>query len=405
MPRNRTNTLNRSPAFLYGLIGVLILVCLATGCGVSNGPGQNNAAAEIPPTKSDSSSSIDTTSSGGTNGLTVISGLQGKVGVMKSAVGRLINAEVGMQLSEEDSLKTEPNASATVTFFDGSSIEIWGNTDIKIVDLGVNQAAGTTTILLRQEIGETISRVKKLIDPVSKYEIETPAAVAAVRGSQMFVNVAASGITQVQNIEGKISVIARGVELKIPEGGTSTVKPGEPPSPVVYSALNAFRVGNGNPNGTWSYGWMPADFSIFNRYTYHDTRVFNSYTAPDLFNWYERLGSDHTPCMWINTGGTAYGAPTGWLSLHPGPKKEPSVLRWTAPVAVDVHIVGEFLPGDRGNMAVAIRHSSREIWAATDSGSFDLRAKVAVGDTIDFMVYGGYNYGNTPINVNISYGD
>ena len=56
-------------------------------------------------------------------------------------------------------------------------------------------------------------------------------------------------------------------------------------------------------------------------------------------------------------------------------------------------------------MAVAVSHNSQKIWTAMDSGSFDLITNVATGDTIDFVVYGGYGYGNTPISATISYGD
>jgi hypothetical protein len=43
------------------------------------------------------------------------------------------------------------------------------------------------------------------------------------------------------------------------------------------------------------------------------------------------------------------------------------------------------------------------MWKASNSGSFDVNIKVARGDTIDFVVYGGYGYGNTPVSATISY--
>jgi hypothetical protein len=54
-------------------------------------------------------------------------------------------------------------------------------------------------------------------------------------------------------------------------------------------------------------------------------------------------------------------------------------------------------------MTVAVRHKGQESWKATDAGNFNLSLKVAAGDTVDFVVYGGYRYGNTPVKVNISY--
>jgi hypothetical protein len=331
-----------------------------------------------------------------------ISSFEGDAQIKKAGTTNWIKAEVKATLEASDSIKTGTNSKISITFFDGSTIEMTSNTQIQIKELIKGK---TTSIRLQQDIGETLSKVKKLTDTASRYEIETPVAIAGVRGSQMRVTVAPDGTTEVQNLEGKISVTAQGFEVIVPEGKSSTVQPGQTPGyPVIipYSAVRDFSLARGNPNGSWSYGWMPADFSIFNFYTSHDYNVFNNYATPQ---WYAGLGSDHTPCIWINTGNMAYGVPTGWLSLHPGPGKEPSVLRWTAPVAGNIHITGEFLSGDSGKMIVAIRHNNQEIWAATDSGNFDLPANVTVGHTIDFMVYGGYYCGNTPIRVNISYGD
>jgi hypothetical protein len=342
------------------------------------------------------------TCTAGSTGQTSLSDIQGEVLFRKAGSGDWVQAKVNLVLNVNDAIKSGTTADAKVTFFDGSTIELKINTQIEIKEL-VN--GKTTSIRLKQEIGETLSKVVKMADPASRYEIETPAAIAGVRGSQMRVTVAADGTTEVQNLEGKISVTAQGVEVTVPEGKSSTVQPGQTPGyPVIipYSAVRDFSLVKGNPNGSWSYGWMPADFSIFNFYTSHDYNVFNNYATPQ---WYAGLGSDRTPCIWINTGDVAYGVPTGWLSLHPGPGKEPSVLRWTAPVAGNIYITGEFLSGDSGKMIVAIRHNSQEIWAATDSGNFDLPVNVIGGNTIDFMVYGGYNYGNTPIRVNIRYGD
>jgi len=381
--------------------------------------------------------------------LAILTSISGTVQVRAPGASAWTEGKVSMTLGAGVIVKTEPAAGATITFFEGSTVELGESTEVNLSDLAAGDGTASS-IRLKQEIGQTISRVKKLIDPASRYEVETTAAVAAVRGTTMLVDVAADGTTVVGNIEGLVSVIAQDVEVRLPAGthstivagqppgqpqpgaapppttgpattppasttataapitppvtGAGTIKPGGPPGPISYSALNDFTVENGNPNGSWSYGWMPTDFSTFNIYNSHDFSVFGKATR-DSFSWYANLGVDRTPCIWVNEGNTAYGAPAGWLSLHPGPGKEPSVIRWTAPAAGNIRVLGEFLPGDRGSMAVAIRHNSREIWSATDSGKFDLLANAAAGDIIDFMVYGGYNYGNTPVSVIVSYGD
>jgi hypothetical protein len=163
-----------------------------------------------------------------------------------------------------------------------------------------------------------------------------------------------------------------------------------------YNATTDFSISQGNPNGVWSYGWMPTDFSSFNLYTQSGT-VWNN--SPAWFGW----GGDRTPHVALNTDGVGeYGVPPGWLDLHPGNGDQPSVIRWTAPAAGDVTVVGEFLPGNGGIMDVAVRLENQPWWSATDSGAFNLQTDVTAGETIDFAVYGGYGYGDTPISADIT---
>jgi hypothetical protein len=181
---------------------------------------------------------------GGGSGNTILSVVQGEALVKKAGVGDWVKGEEKMVLKVGDSIKSGTGGNAVITFFDGSTIEIKAETQIEIAEL----VKGKTKIIrLKQEIGETLSKVEKLADAASRYEIETPVAVAGVRGSQMKVTVAANGVTVVQNIEGKISVRAQGVEVMIPVGGIGSVKSGEPP-------ILELSYDDGNPDGGYSTG-------------------------------------------------------------------------------------------------------------------------------------------------------
>jgi len=145
---------------------------------------------------------------------------------------------------------------------------------------------------------------------------------------------------------------------------------------------------------------MPDDLSSFNLHSWNHT---DGWGIADTW--------DNNPSIWKNTtGGTSYGVPDGWLSIHPGQgtvsglgTPEHSVLRWTAPIEGTINVTGQFLPGDTGTMTVAVRLNNIIVWNVTDSGTFDLIENVSVGDTIDFAVYGAYISGNTPINATITY--
>jgi predicted small lipoprotein YifL len=154
--------------------------------------------------------------------LTILSISVGDVFVLRPGSEEWAKAEVGMSLEIGDSVKSGDGSKAKITFFDGSTVELEAGTQIKVTSLDIAADTGTTTILLRQEVGKTISRVTKLTDPASRYEVETPTGIAAVRGSAMMVEVA-DGKTWVTCIEGDVWVIANGVELKVPVGRTCLV--------------------------------------------------------------------------------------------------------------------------------------------------------------------------------------
>lgn len=163
--------------------------------------------------------------------MTIMS-ITGEVFVRKAGTTTWIPATIGMTLQPDDAIKTGDNSDAEVTFFEGSIIELVGLTILDVSNLGIADS-GSTTIGLKQEIGKTISRVQKLTDQESKYEIETPAAVAAVRGSVMVIIVEPDGTTIVANEGGDIRVFAQGVEVIIPVGMQVTIIPGYPPGQPV----------------------------------------------------------------------------------------------------------------------------------------------------------------------------
>jgi hypothetical protein len=173
---------------------------------------------------------------------TVLSIVGGSVHVLKTGTQDWSIGDENMILQTGDKIKTDPGARATITFFDGSIIDLNGDTEITLDKLSGKTASSAKIIQITQEIGETTSRVVKLVDPASRYEINTLSAVAAVRGSTMVVQVTPDNMTQVYNIEGSISITAQGQEVMIPVGSVSSAKPGAAPSPPQPGTPPAFGV-------------------------------------------------------------------------------------------------------------------------------------------------------------------
>jgi hypothetical protein len=162
--------------------------------------------------------------------LNVLSITGGNVLIQKTGSDAWITGKAGMSLEAGEKIKTDTGATAAVTFFDGSVIELNNSTEISLDELLSKSATSPKTIKIGQKIGQTSSTIVKLVDPASRYEVDTQAGVAAVGGSKMVVTVASDGATQVYNVEGSISFTAQGQQVNIPAGSVSSAKPGEIPS-------------------------------------------------------------------------------------------------------------------------------------------------------------------------------
>ena len=179
--------------------------------------------------------------------LTILSITDGDVSVMKEGTDDWIEAEVEMGLEVGDTIKTGDDSGAEITFFDGSTMEMEAGTEIEIISLDLACDTGVTTITLTQTMGTTISRVTKLLDPASGYEVETPTGVAGVRGSILIVTVGGDGTTLITNQEGNIYAIGQGVELQVLEGQTCIIIPDEPPNLMPLAEDDAAITDEDNP--------------------------------------------------------------------------------------------------------------------------------------------------------------
>jgi hypothetical protein len=168
--------------------------------------------------------------------LTILSITEGDVSVMKAGTNDWTGAQVGTELEVGDTIKTGNNSGAEITFFDGSTLELEAGTEIEILSLDLACDTGVTTITLEQMVGDTISRVTKILDPASSYEVETPSGVVGVRGSGVRIQVFLGhleyedGTTLATNLEGNVYTIAEGVELQVPEGEQCIMIPDQPPN-------------------------------------------------------------------------------------------------------------------------------------------------------------------------------
>jgi hypothetical protein len=154
--------------------------------------------------------------------------ISGNVEISGTAAGSQAGTN-GMTLDVGTRVKTATDSSALLTFFDGSTVELKSDTDIEITQLE-SKDGESVTIVLKQWVGRTWSTVVKMADKGSRYQIDTPSAVALVRGTQFLVDVDDTGRTMAHTTRGLVSVFAEGEEVLVPPGQVTTVETSNPPS-------------------------------------------------------------------------------------------------------------------------------------------------------------------------------
>ncbi|MEX2475867.1 FecR domain-containing protein [Marinobacter sp.] len=113
------------------------------------------------------------------------------------------------------------SGTATVELADGSMVRISPNSRLVFNRLSQYGKSGMVDTRLRLDHGEVHTQVKPVIEGGARFEIETPSAVAAVRGT-VFSMQASPGTTSLQVTEGEVSFGPQGHTRNIPAGYSAT---------------------------------------------------------------------------------------------------------------------------------------------------------------------------------------
>lgn len=149
----------------------------------------------------------------------------------KQPAGGAFTAAIdGEALNRTDNVRTDTDGRGFLTFFDGSTFEVEPGARVALVELA-KQPDGATVVAIEQTLGRSWSSVQKFTNPNSRFEIRTPSATAAVRGTLLEVIVAADGTTTVFVAEGNVDVGGGGATVSVAGGNASTVRRGGQPSP------------------------------------------------------------------------------------------------------------------------------------------------------------------------------
>ena len=130
----------------------------------------------------------------------------GRVEIARNFDWKWIKVVDNMLVQEGDWIRTRAKSSAEVMQDDGTVIVLRPNTKIMFESNGSAKTARgeVRTTKLKLDQGSILSRVKKLAQRDSRFEISTPTATSFIRGTEFRVKVEAEGATRLEVIEGRV---------------------------------------------------------------------------------------------------------------------------------------------------------------------------------------------------------
>jgi hypothetical protein len=175
--------------------------------------------------------------------------MHGSVDILVAGSDTWQSVEVGTQIKASTRVRTGPDAAAQLAFFDGSTTDLASNTEVSVAQMSSRRKGGGKIIVLQQRLGQTYHRVQPLLDADSRFEVETPSAVASVRGTEFALDVGADGATLVVVVEGLVNVKAQEVTVPVEAGHGTVARPQQPPEPARPASTLPVRIETLEPPG------------------------------------------------------------------------------------------------------------------------------------------------------------
>lgn len=134
----------------------------------------------------------------------------GDIKVRRGSSSQWVDARVRMPLKESDAIRAFIESEAEIKTSEGSVIKVSENTTLELAALkgGTHGAQETRLKVLN---GGIVSDVKKLMTRSSKFEFETPTAVASIRGTRVGLDVSGEQ-TDIRVYEGVVYVVPKGTK-------------------------------------------------------------------------------------------------------------------------------------------------------------------------------------------------
>jgi len=160
-----------------------------------------------------------------------IDAIQGRVELTRADGMKVADVSTGSTIHLGDSLKTGEKSSAAVVFADGTVVTLYSASEMRFNHLSAHGETGMVDSRLHLIDGRLDTRVKPAVGPGSRFEIQTPSAISAVRGTEYRAAVTAGGEnSNIEVLHGKVKVTGASRPRLVNTGFGTQIAKGKAPT-------------------------------------------------------------------------------------------------------------------------------------------------------------------------------
>ena len=156
----------------------------------------------------------------------IVIALNGEVRVLRAS-GRRFQPKIGSRLFSGDKIITGQQQSLRLQFADQSELQILSDSEVVLDKISQHKKTGMVDTRVRLNFGRVDSKVHKQ-NAKSRYQIRTPAALTAVRGTAFRLASGKDNISRTEVTEGTVAVsVGQSIKL-VPHGFGIVAEKGKP---------------------------------------------------------------------------------------------------------------------------------------------------------------------------------
>lgn len=159
--------------------------------------------------------------------IAAVSDLRGTVTVARQGREPFVPLGDAKNVLAGDVIRTGADGTVTLRWVDNNRVMVLPNTTLQVLKCQFNPARQTDSYLFKLNVGRIWVRVLKALSEQSKFEITTPTATAAVRGTVFSLSVTPEGTTRVTVIKGRVELKTDGRRYAVSAGETAQAGAGQ----------------------------------------------------------------------------------------------------------------------------------------------------------------------------------